>query len=76
MQVLANPTSELQEGADVSRDQLKSVGVRPYDEKVLCCVFDTISVVALSEHQNGWYRSRRCLFWCQAYRLTGLLVGL
>ena len=35
MQVLANPTSELQEGTDVSRDQLKAVGVRPYNEKVL-----------------------------------------
>ena len=34
VQVLANPTSELQEGTDVSRDQLKAVGIRPYDEKV------------------------------------------
>ena len=33
-QVLANPSSELQEGTDISREQLKAVGIRPYDEKV------------------------------------------
>ena len=33
-QVLANTSSELQEGTDISREQLKAVGIRPYDEKV------------------------------------------
>ena len=33
-QVLANPSSELQEATDISREQLKAVGIRPYDEKV------------------------------------------
>ena len=35
-QVLANPSSELHEGTDVTREQLKAVGIRPYDEKVKC----------------------------------------
>ena len=35
MQVLANPTADLQEAPEVSREQLRERGVRPYDEKVL-----------------------------------------
>ena len=34
MQVLANPTADIQEGPKVGRADLKTRGVRPYDEKV------------------------------------------
>lgn len=34
MQVLANPTADIQEGPKVGRAELKARGVRPYDEKV------------------------------------------
>lgn len=34
MQVLANPSSELQEGKDITREMLRERGIRPYDEKV------------------------------------------
>ena len=41
MQVLANPTADIQEGPKVTKAELKARGVRPYDEKVLavlaCC---------------------------------------
>ena len=33
-QVLANPTADIQEGPKVGRAELKTRGVRPYDEKV------------------------------------------
>lgn len=33
-EVLANPSAELQEGPDTSREQLRERGIRPYDEKV------------------------------------------
>lgn len=35
MQVLANPTADMQEGPRVTKAELKARGVRPYDEKVL-----------------------------------------
>ena len=35
MQVLANPTADIQEGPKVGRAELKARGVRPYDEKVM-----------------------------------------
>ena len=35
LQVLANPTADIQEGPKVGRAELKARGVRPYDEKVL-----------------------------------------
>ena len=34
MQVLANPTADIQEGPKVTKAELKARGVRPYDEKV------------------------------------------
>lgn len=34
LQVLANPTADIQEGPKVGRAELKARGVRPYDEKV------------------------------------------
>ncbi len=33
--MLANPSSELQEGRDVTREMLRERGIRPYDEKVI-----------------------------------------
>lgn len=42
MQVLANPTADIQEGPKVTRPELKTRGVRPYDEKVILfiiCIF-------------------------------------
>lgn len=41
LQVLANPSCEVQESPKVTRADLKAKGIRPYDEKVslhiLCC---------------------------------------
>lgn len=34
LQVLANPTADIQEGPKVTKAELKARGVRPYDEKV------------------------------------------
>ena len=34
MQVLANQSSETQEGPQMTRTELKMKGIRPYDEKV------------------------------------------
>ena len=33
MQVLANPTTDMQEGSAVSIEDLQDEGIRPYDEK-------------------------------------------
>ena len=35
VKVLANPSSELQEGLGITREELKAVGIRPYDTKVV-----------------------------------------
>lgn len=37
-QVLANPSTEVQESPEVKREELRNRGIRPYDEKV-CCNF-------------------------------------
>lgn len=50
-QVLANPTADIQEGPKVTRPELKTRGVRPYDEKVQSVLLD--GYTDCKHHQLG-----------------------
>ena len=47
MQVLANPTADIQEGPKVTRAELKARGVRPYDEKVCSYLISSLPALML-----------------------------
>ena len=53
LQVLVNPTTDMQEGSAISLEDLQDQGVRPYDEKARGCAMP-------NKHQRTWHGGQHC----------------